>query len=79
MCLAIPGRILSLDGNDALVDVGGARTTVSVALIDDPTVGEWVVVHTGYALSRMDDAAAVELGRTLDAMLPAQSQEEIPA
>jgi hydrogenase expression/formation protein HypC len=71
MCLAIPGRIVSLDGDMAVVDVGGARTRTSVALIEAPALGEWVIVHTGYALSKLDDGAAAALDASLDALMQA--------
>ncbi|HUO95867.1 MAG TPA: HypC/HybG/HupF family hydrogenase formation chaperone [Steroidobacteraceae bacterium] len=63
MCLAIPARIVRLDADEqALVDVGGIQKKISVALVDGLTVGEYVIVHVGYALARLDpDAAAATL------------------
>jgi hydrogenase expression/formation protein HypC len=58
MCLAIPAQIVSLDGDEAVFDIGGVRRAGNVALIDDAAVGDWVVLHTGVALSRIDAAAA---------------------
>lgn len=75
MCLAVPARILSLEGDEAMVDIGGARARVSVALIDTPRVGGWVVIHTGYALSVLDDEAALALADQIEAILA----EETPA
>jgi hydrogenase expression/formation protein HypC len=69
MCLAVPARLLSLEGDDAVVDLGGARTRVSVALIEDPQPGDWLVIHTGYALSRIDESAAQTLARELDSLM----------
>jgi hydrogenase expression/formation protein HypC len=69
MCLAVPARILSLDGEDALCDLGGARARVSVALIDRPAPGDWVIIHTGYALSRIDEDAARDLAAQMDALM----------
>ena len=69
MCLAIPARIVRLeDGDQALVDVGGIRKQVSVALVDGLAPGDYVIVHDGYALARLDPAAAAE---TLAAMAAA--------
>jgi hydrogenase expression/formation protein HypC len=69
MCLAIPARIVRLeDGDQALVDVGGIRKQVSVALVDGLAPGDYVIVHVGYALARLDPAAAAE---TLAAMAAA--------
>ena len=63
MCLAVPARIIELRANGlALVDMGGVSKEISLALLDDCAVGEWVIVHVGYALRRLD---AVEAERTL--------------
>ena len=55
MCLAIPARIEQLlDSDNAVVDFGGVRRTVSLALIDDAVVGDYVIVHVGFALQKLD-------------------------
>ncbi len=55
MCLAIPARIVELLENDtAIVDLGGVRKDVSLALVENATVGDYVIVHVGYALTRLD-------------------------
>ena len=55
MCLAIPAEVVELRDNDeALVDLGGVRRTVSLALVDGVAVGDYVIVHVGYALNRLD-------------------------
>lgn len=54
MCLAIPGRIVEIDGIIATVDIGGVRKAISLALVDDIAVGDYVIVHVGYALNRLD-------------------------
>jgi hydrogenase expression/formation protein HypC len=55
MCLAIPARVVELQGNDiAIVDLGGVRKDVSLALVEDVAVGDYVIVHVGYALTRLD-------------------------
>ena len=64
MCLAVPGRILSLAEADgtlmAEVDFGGVRKSVCLQYIPDATVGEYVVVHVGFAIQRLDEASARE-------------------
>jgi hydrogenase expression/formation protein HypC len=63
MCLALPARIVErLDGDQALVDLGGVRKPVSLALVDDAQVGDYVIVHVGFAIGRVD---ADEAERTL--------------
>ena len=64
MCLAIPARVVELPEPDgAVIDVGGVRKRVSLALVDDVAVGDYVVVHVGYALTKLD---AEQAARTLD-------------
>ncbi len=59
MCLAIPAQVKArLDGDLATVDVGGVLKEISVALTPDVAIGDFVVVHVGYALSRIDPAEA---------------------
>jgi hydrogenase expression/formation protein HypC len=55
MCLAIPARIdeLTADGN-AVVDFGGLRKEISLALVEDVLTGDYVIVHAGYALQKLD-------------------------
>lgn len=55
MCLAIPARVAEiLEGEQAVVDLGGVRKDVSLALVDDVAVGDYVIVHVGYALQKLD-------------------------
>ena len=58
MCLAIPARVINLDGDQALVDVGGIQKSISIALVDDVAVGEYLLVHVGYALNKIDPVEA---------------------
>ena len=65
MCLAIPVRVVSLVAPDAaLIDVGGVRKEISLALVDDIVPGDYVIVHVGYALTRLDPDAAQQTLRT---------------
>ncbi len=55
MCLAIPARIIEfLDDDTARVELGGVKKDISLALVDDVAIGDYVIVHVGYALSRLD-------------------------
>ena len=61
MCLAIPGRILEIVDEPnrlAKVDVAGVRRTVNIGLLDDADVGDFVLIHVGFALSKVDEAEA---------------------
>jgi hydrogenase expression/formation protein HypC len=66
MCLAIPGRVVKIidDANQlAQVDVAGVRRTVNVGLLDSPRLdalpGQWVLIHVGFALSKIDEREAL--------------------
>jgi len=59
MCLAIPARIVELnEASLAVVDVDGVRIQASVALIDAPEIGDYVIVHVGHALNKLDPQEA---------------------
>jgi hydrogenase expression/formation protein HypC len=59
MCLALPVRVTERVGeSDAIVDLGGIRKQISLALVDDVAVGDYVILHVGYALSRLDPVEA---------------------
>jgi len=63
MCLAIPAQVVELrDGDNAVVDLAGVRKEISLSLVDDVAVGDYVIVHVGYALNKLDpDEAAKTL------------------
>jgi len=59
MCLAIPVRVVELLANDmARVDVGGVRKEISLALVDDVSIDDYVILHVGYALQKLDQDEA---------------------
>jgi hydrogenase expression/formation protein HypC len=63
MCLGIPGRVVEIDKNVAKVDVGGLSRDISLDLCPDVSVGEYVLIHTGFAIQKVDEKEAKE---TLD-------------
>ncbi|MDP1918549.1 MAG: HypC/HybG/HupF family hydrogenase formation chaperone [Myxococcales bacterium] len=59
MCLALPAKVLNLDGVDScIVELGGIRQKVSLGLLDDVKPGDFVIIHVGYALTKMDPIEA---------------------
>ncbi len=55
MCLAVPVRVVALLGDQWVeTEVGGVRSRVSIALIDDVAVGDFLIVHAGFAITRLD-------------------------
>jgi hydrogenase expression/formation protein HypC len=61
MCLAIPARVVALEPNDvAVVDIEGVRKQIFTALVEDVAVGDYLIVHVGFALSKLEPAEAEE-------------------
>jgi hydrogenase expression/formation protein HypC len=63
MCLGIPGKIIEIKKNIAKVDVGGILRDISIDLCPDVSIGEYVLIHTGFAIQKVDEQEAKE---TLD-------------
>ena len=60
MCLAVPAKIVELDGSSATVDLHGNRVQISTLLTPEARLGDWVLVHAGFAIQHLDEAAAAE-------------------
>lgn len=59
MCLALPARVEQLLSDElAIVNLGGVRKEISLALVEETKVGDYVIVHAGYALQRLDETEA---------------------
>ena len=68
MCLAIPGKIVEMvdeENQIAKVDVGGVRRNVNIGMLDDVVVGDYVLIHVGFAMSKVDEKEAEETLRLL--------------
>jgi hydrogenase expression/formation protein HypC len=72
MCLAVPGKILSIEGKDADVDFGGVTRKVNVSLVK-ADVGEYVIIHAGFAIQVVDREEAEETIKIWEELLAAQS------
>jgi len=64
MCLAIPGKVISIEGNTAMVDYGGVRKKASLLVLPDVKVGDMIMVHAGFAIAKVSEQEAQE---TIDA------------
>ncbi len=60
MCLAIPSKIIKIDNNVATIDVDGVKREASLLLLDDPKIGDYVIVHAGFAINKIDERSAME-------------------
>lgn len=79
MCLAVPAEVIEIMENDlATIDVGGAKTRISLALVDGVSVGDFVLVHAGFAIEKIDEEHArqtMELFRQLEELA---GSDEVP-
>ena len=79
MCLAVPAEVLSIEGSEAEVDFSGVRRRISVALTPEVQVGDYVVIHTGFAISVLNQEEAAEtlaLFRELDEFNARQASQD---
>lgn len=77
MCLAIPAKIKSIDGINAEVEIGGVGRTISLWLLPEAQVGNYVYVHTGFAISVVDEAEALESLRLLQELAETYPVDEL--
>ncbi len=92
MCLAVPAKVVEIvdvENQIAKVDIGGVRRNISVALLEDVKVGDWVLVHVGFAIQKVDEEEAAQtlallkgLGQDLEdeflATLPGDDEKGYP-
>lgn len=74
MCLAVPGRIVAIRGQNATIDFGGVQREANVSLIE-PKVGDYVVVHAGFAIQVVDEEEARETIKLWEELMASQQQE----
>ena len=75
MCVGVPMQVVSIDGDEALAEIDGVRRTASLMLLaDEVQVGDFVIVHAGFAISRLDETEARE---TLEMMREVFSEEDM--
>ena len=69
MCLAVPVRIVSIEGDEAEAEIGGVKRRISIALTPEAKVGDYVLLHTGYAIGIVGEAEAEETLRLFEEIL----------
>lgn len=75
MCLAVPGKVLSIKGNMAEVDFDGVKREVNIAMVPEIKKGMYCLVHTGFAIEAIDEEYALETKKYLDEMHAAQNKD----
>ena len=78
MCLAVPSKIVEIKDQTATIDVDGVKREASLMLLDDVILGDYVIVHAGFAISKVDEAVAKETLQDMRNMLASvdASQDE---
>ena len=71
MCLGIPGRIIETDGLTATVDVGGSRKQASLMLLEGARLGDYVIVHAGFAIEKVDEEESLKTLEMIDELIRA--------
>jgi hydrogenase expression/formation protein HypC len=60
MCLSIPGKVLEINGNMAKASVGGTIVNAGLHMLDDVRIGDYILIHTGFALQKISEEEALE-------------------
>jgi len=71
MCLAVPSKIIEIQDNIARVEVDGVVREASLLILDDVDIGDYVIVHAGFAISKLDEQAALQTLEDMRSMLAA--------
>lgn len=74
MCLSIPAKILSIEGDKARVSLGGAEYNAALNLLDNVKVGDYVLLHSGFAIQKIDDEEAIETMRLLNEIIEKEKE-----
>jgi hydrogenase expression/formation protein HypC len=65
MCVAVPSRLVRVESDTGIVEIGGAKREISLLLLSEPTVGDYVIVHAGFAIRKIDEEEARETLKVL--------------
>ena len=79
LCLAIPAKVIKMEGEKAEVEIGGIRKEASLALVMDQgvNVGDYVLIHTGYAITKLDEEEAESILKTWRQVMAAEQGESL--
>jgi hydrogenase expression/formation protein HypC len=73
MCLAIPGKVVSIEGNIAVIDFGGVQRETNISLVE-VKAGDYVIVHAGFAIQTVDELDAMETIKLWEELLASQEE-----
>ena len=77
MCLAVPARVVEVEGNRAMVELGGLLREASIMLVPDAVVGDYVLLHAGFAIQKIDEQEAQETLRLLAEFVGEEQETEL--
>lgn len=75
MCLAVPAKVVAVEGNRGTVDLAGVRREADFSLLPGTKVGDWVIIHAGFAIERYSEEEAMETLNMLREMLDAAERD----
>ena len=78
MCLAVPAKLVELEGEQGVADMHGNRVEVSTTLVPEAELGDWILIHAGFAIQRLDAREAEETWAVLEDLGQAIADEESP-
>jgi len=73
MCLAVPAKVVTLEGEESMVDLHGNSVRVSTVLVPETRVGDWVLIHAGFAIQRLSEQEAAETFAVLEDVQAAEA------
>ena len=76
MCLSIPAKILSIDGQKARISLGGAEYNAALDLVEDVKVGDYVLLHSGFAIQVIDEKEAMETMQLLNEVMIKEKENQ---
>ncbi len=76
MCLSIPAKIISIEGEKARVSLGGAEYNAALNLVEDVKIGDYVLLHSGFAIQVIDEKEAMEIMRLLNEVIEKEKENE---
>ncbi len=76
MCLAVPAKVMTLEGDESVVDLHGNSVRVSTVLVPETKIGDWVLVHAGFAIQHLTEQEAAETFAVLEDMQAAEAASE---
>jgi len=77
MCLAVPMKIITIEGFSATVEAGGVSREINLRLLEDAQVGDYVLVHAGFAIEKIDEQEAKETLELMQQMFQLQGEDEV--